>query len=1518
MLINKVKFVVMLRDLWNNLPPSKIGSDQLAWPVAITEAWDSSPLATQETSEDDNLDTGNASPEVPAFPPFVESIAELVKAGDSHRRYVQPIEHHRERQLLATSVAKALQLLHMPFTADLDAHACLGYSATHVWEACCRTMITHVNDVIIVPVPTYTLLVPNILMSSGKPHYLNIGPSGKLSAEVLEECVMQLDESLLRDWGTSLPQTIPALVRSIEQVVGRSVRLDAVRDSRVIASAVVDSGVPKNRLDTKISMMLLALMELDEAESKKVIASRVFSRFLPPQVRGLLFLNPTLGGKFYGKKETTELAKCVQRLQLLVVEDLAYTLMADATVLSSMGRIGAHDAGAKFSITILGLSKPLGIANHRVGVAIGRNKQLIDDVDKFVRSSVGQVSTMYYSAVSAAFTNHNALAYYLKEAVDHPVHGYAKKLRVALAALTGTAAGSSGRTELAAMLPSSIGKQASSPAVQRFLKQGLDQWIKPVSEPEGGIFILADMTGAIRRLQELGYKKVNNTYELSIFLAFALRIRFIPEELTVSWDQDATHLTGTLGRLSFSPPSQRFVGFAWDLFVLLDDSKTEAIGNQPATQNDTSAPRRDLTLAEQSMFVEQMSRASAYTVIAPTLVTGRVSLVRLEAAIGVVASKMPSLSFTYPYDESGKPICVVSAPPAPVTLAEYTDENVRRFVEQPLELSSGRPLTAFGLFRRGRDDEHVLVLVQHHIVTDNTTMFRILDELFRAYGGLPSESAGNEPRRSATSEELAALPWINEADVQWHFERLRTLPIPFEYATPGSSTVHDFVFDVPSEQVKHLLHATAGRGTDFEVMMGIVAMALCATFPSNSAFGILMPASIRLSREALLVSGFAINSLVCAIPIDVNTPLSRVVESAAEAVRGCRSHISAPLPTVARKLRLDKKQVRLGDVALTVRAAAMDAARPLTIDGETTAWQQTYLPQIRLDGTLFKTAKHPLAVCFTKKTTARDSGYTCEITSSSELPEGAGGVFVEKLQLLFKLLSADVSASRLADQALGTPLAELSQSVGSMVIGLISTLDLKARAFVSTQPALQLTAGELLHRALRTAAVIQTNKWHVTGALLNKRSGMLLSTVVMLGAAIVGATYVPIVVEDDEDAALRQALQSVKCDGLFVDEWSQCASNKLVHNCRFSSDCIPQHTASLPMLNSKWRTDDDASAVIFPPRKNKPEVQALPHAVLQHHLGAWLGSIAAKKNAQKALLSPSALESAHHIFLILSAVAQNGTIVAVPEDGLTTVSGTISVVSSSARFVPKAKVLVVSGTGRDTPASFPTETELVYLCPAPHVGVALFSLGLHPAVTPNQRTLGTPQNAIDAIVLNASDDTVAPEGLVGLLHINTNSCFLPSIQLYSAGTQKYIDSGIRCKLESGVAIEPLTTVLAMPRGTLSGREQKVADLFAEILGISATSIARGTDFFDVGGNSFSVTQLASRVQALRTTDNSTSMAELINLIMRDLTVGGIAQLIRAGDAPNATSPVENRGASSPTDSSPKAAAADIDWENEIF
>ncbi|CUG83477.1 peptide synthetase, putative [Bodo saltans] len=103
-------------------------------------------------------------------------------------------------------------------------------------------------------------------------------------------------------------------------------------------------------------------------------------------------------------------------------------------------------------------------------------------------------------------------------------------------------------------------------------------------------------------------------------------------------------------------------------------------------------------------------------------------------------------------------------------------------------------------------------------------------------------------------------------------------------------------------------------------------------------------------------------------------------------------------------------------------------------------------------------------------------------------------------------------------------------------------------------------------------------------------------------------------------------------------------------------------------------------------------------------------------------------------------------------------------------------------------------------------------------------------------------------------------------------------------------------------------EELVKELFSEVLEIPKKTLTNSSDFFDVGGDSFTLSQLANRMQSHGA---KFTVAVLINKILRDMTVHGVAQLLTASTGAPQTQqhrhqdPVPSCSANAP---SPTAAA----------
>ena len=186
------------------------------------------------------------------------------------------------------------------------------------------------------------------------------------------------------------------------------------------------------------------------------------------------------------------------------------------------------------------------------------------------------------------------------------------------------------------------------------------------------------------------------------------------------------------------------------------------------------APSLPLSFAQQRLWLHyQLEPGSvAYNLTVAFRILGALDGQALERSLHAVVERHESLRTTFRM-EKDSPVQVVS-PEASVRLErieldsepagrrdERIQEHVRTEAQRPFELGTG-PLLRASLFRLG-EQEHVLVLCMHHIVTDGWSFGVLLRELLACYDALV---AGKAPG-------LPPLPIQYPQFALWQRERLQ-------------------------------------------------------------------------------------------------------------------------------------------------------------------------------------------------------------------------------------------------------------------------------------------------------------------------------------------------------------------------------------------------------------------------------------------------------------------------------------------------------------------------------------------------------------------------------------------------------------------------------------------------------------------------------------------------------------------------------------------------------------------------
>ncbi|MEV7080379.1 non-ribosomal peptide synthase/polyketide synthase [Streptomyces sp. NPDC093516] len=259
-------------------------------------------------------------------------------------------------------------------------------------------------------------------------------------------------------------------------------------------------------------------------------------------------------------------------------------------------------------------------------------------------------------------------------------------------------------------------------------------------------------------------------------------------------------------------------------------------------------------------------------------------------------------------------------------------EELRR----PHDLTTG-PLTRALLIRRAPED-HVLLLAQHHIVTDGWSVGVLTRDLAALYRAEATGEPDGLPRPHVQYPDFAL--WERErhtADAHaddlayWkrHLDGLQQLELPTDRPRPAVRTTTGAAHRhaIPRPLVDRLRQLAAGRDTTVFTVFAAAAAVLFARYSGQRdvAFGTVTNGRDR--RELEDVTGFFANTVVLRGEVDDALTVDRFVQSVRATVLDAFAHDGVPFDRVVEELAPPRDPSRTPLVqALVVQQAA--PARP--------------------------------------------------------------------------------------------------------------------------------------------------------------------------------------------------------------------------------------------------------------------------------------------------------------------------------------------------------------------------------------------------------------------------------------------------------------------------------------------------------------------------------------------------------------------------------------------------------------
>ncbi|MEW2513259.1 non-ribosomal peptide synthase/polyketide synthase [Streptomyces sp. NPDC046870] len=252
---------------------------------------------------------------------------------------------------------------------------------------------------------------------------------------------------------------------------------------------------------------------------------------------------------------------------------------------------------------------------------------------------------------------------------------------------------------------------------------------------------------------------------------------------------------------------------------------------------------------------------------------------------------------------------------------------------RPFDLTAG-PLTRALLVRLAAED-HLLLLAQHHIVTDGWSVGILTRELAALYHAETTGEPDGLPRPAVQYPDFAV--WerrqrSTEADTEdlayWrrHLAGMQQLELPTDRPRPAVRTTAGAAHrhPLPAELVTRLRQLAAGRGTTVFTLFAGASALLFSRYSGQRdvAFGTVTTGRGRRDLED--VPGFFANTVVLRGEVDERATVDRFVESVRTTVLDAFAHDGVPFDRVVEELAPPRDPSRTPLVqALVVQQTAL-------------------------------------------------------------------------------------------------------------------------------------------------------------------------------------------------------------------------------------------------------------------------------------------------------------------------------------------------------------------------------------------------------------------------------------------------------------------------------------------------------------------------------------------------------------------------------------------------------------------
>ncbi|GAA4033864.1 non-ribosomal peptide synthetase [Allokutzneria multivorans] len=347
--------------------------------------------------------------------------------------------------------------------------------------------------------------------------------------------------------------------------------------------------------------------------------------------------------------------------------------------------------------------------------------------------------------------------------------------------------------------------------------------------------------------------------------------------------------------------------------------------------NRTEDGRAPQSFAQQRLWFLDQFEPDSTDYITPTALRlrGKLDVDALNSALTTLVARHESLRTVF---DDGvqivRPPFEISVPVQDIAAGELeailTEEN-----STPFDLRNG-PLIRTRLLRLAAD-EHVLLVVLHHIITDGWSTAVLTDELSSLYAGrdLPELPLQYVDFTQWQREQLSAPMVADQLDFwKQQLTGVEPLDLPTDHVRPAvrgaAGAMYEFV--VPAEVLARLKQlGTAQDGTLFMTLLAACKV-LFARYSGQDDIAVGTVASGRERAELERVIGFFINTLVLRSTVDLSSTFTGFLSEVRRTVLDSFARQDVPFERVVDALQPDRDPSRnpLFDVMVLLQNTASE------------------------------------------------------------------------------------------------------------------------------------------------------------------------------------------------------------------------------------------------------------------------------------------------------------------------------------------------------------------------------------------------------------------------------------------------------------------------------------------------------------------------------------------------------------------------------------------------------------------